>query len=534
MFHKLFVFLLVASFLISACGNMPPIPISSTPTSAATLTPSATVTPTPAPSSTLTQTLTPSPTPLPVFIRGEFEYDFQSGVVPAELVAGGLGEVTFGIAQSAGGEISTEGMKSQNIIPLVKDGAVLNAVSGNVVFLPFPEKMLTEDGQEVSYSKDQSGQGWAAYTDASGNLLRKMITRIPNAATIVAGVSFNSSDRGTVYAVKLSASGEVQGKARLVFDDQTTLSVVFESGEVAIDINNQPSTPNFSNASWEVDLLRELEDKLSAAGVVFNPDTTSKLVRDNYAFTLRLSKGILARSGLRYVRLPDSVFDKLFLHSMGRFMYFQRNLYPVRYVEFHQAADLVATGSIENFNNPIYMQLAENNLKEGPVPFKFNNADISGSVSEMEMNMVSKNEFLNAVIPALHNEGMAYSSKAPWIDPRWDADVAAFINGNTLVIYAYDLERPEEQRDKYPLEIQDKLNHWKNFDGILMFWSTITILMQINFATDLSPEVGVTFTTQEFVCGVNPNLTQDFSKLCKDILDQTFIPGYKPVATPTP
>ena len=56
----------------------------------------------------------------------------------------------------------------------------------------------------------------------------------------------------------------------------------------------------------------------------------------------------------------------------------------------------------------------------------------------------------------------------------------------------------------------------------------------INFATDLSPEVGVTFTTQEFVCGVNPNLTQDFSKLCKDILDQTFIPGYKPVATPTP
>ncbi|HLE49177.1 MAG TPA: hypothetical protein VI819_04085, partial [Patescibacteria group bacterium] len=150
---------------------MPPIPISSTPTSAATLTPSATVTRTPAPSSTSTQTPTPSPTPLPVFIRGEFEYDFQSGVVPAELVAGGLGEVTFGVAKSAGGEISTEGMKSQNIIPLVKDSATLNAVSGNVVFLPFPEKMLTEDGQEVSYSVDQSGQGWAAYIDANGNLL---------------------------------------------------------------------------------------------------------------------------------------------------------------------------------------------------------------------------------------------------------------------------------------------------------------------------------------------------------------------------
>src|SRR3989338_10695359 len=96
--QKLLAFLLAVSFLVSACGNMPPIPISSTPTSAATLTPSATVTPTPAPSSTLTQTLTPSPTPLPVFIRGEFEYDFQSGVVPAELVAGGVGEVKIGRA----------------------------------------------------------------------------------------------------------------------------------------------------------------------------------------------------------------------------------------------------------------------------------------------------------------------------------------------------------------------------------------------------------------------------------------------------
>ena len=511
MFHKLFVFLLVASFLISACGNMPPIPISCTPTSAATLTPSATVTPTPAPSSTLTQTLTPSPTPLPVFIRGEFEYDFQSGVVPAELVAGGLGEVTFGIAQSAGGEISTEGMKSQNIIPLVKDGAVLNAVSGNVVFLPFPEKMLTEDGQEVSYSKDQSGQGWAAYTDASGNVLRKMITRIPNAATIVAGVSFNSSDRGTVYAVKLSASGEVQGKARLVFDDQTALSVVFASGEVAIDVGGQPSIPNFQAGNWEKDALRELDAKLAAAGVVFTPDTTTVLETEYYKYTYRLSKGILARSGERYVKIPPDRLDLMYSWTVAKFMFVQRNNYPDRYNEF-----FVRQGDWQYQETYEFATLAKENFKQGPAPIKFNNGSL-GSFNELEMNFVSKAEFLDIVIPALQALGVTYSVKPPWAVPGADQDIAAFISGNKLITFYYD--RKPGERNRQPIELASD-RETMYFSLFIACLGTTTYTM-INLTTNF--EWSNVFPGGIF-CGIN-NTNKGLVEFCRPYINYTFNRG---------
>ena len=448
----------------------------------------------------------------------------------------------FGIAESAGGEISTEGMKSQNIIPLVKDGSILNAVSGNVVFLPFPEKMLTEDGQEVSYSVDQSGQGWAAYIDTSGNLLRKMITRIPNAATIDAGVSFNSSDRGTVYAVKLSESGEVQGKARLVFDAQTTLSVVFEAGEVAIDVNNQPVAPDYQTGNWEVDSLQKLYSRLNAAGLIFPPETTTRITQEHYGFVFSLSTGILKNSGLKYIHIPDDVADKMFLQTMGRFMYFLRDFYPERYSEFYDLAEKINNGTINVYGAEytLHSELAQKEYGEGPIPIKFNNSDISGLITGLEVNLVSKQEFTDIVIPVLDRNAIVYSAKAPWIHENFsgDSDFAAFISRERLIIFAYshgtsgDREGPHPE--SIPLELQKSKDRMILLTNVLNLWYRTVVLTQINFAGhdygtnsisryDLSTLM--VYPVQQFVCGPRESERIAWENHCKELLNQTFIPN---------
>src|SRR3990172_1372310 len=540
MFRKLFFFLLAISFLLFACTvatntPYPGVLVTEPASTTQALTPDKTDEPTTAPTVAPTATVTPepSPTPIPTSVPGNFEFAFQPGFIPAELEAGGLGEVTFGIAQSAGGEISTEGMRSQNIIPLVKDGSILNAVSGNVVFLPFPEKMLTEDGQEVSSSVDQSGQGWAAYIDANGNLLRKMITRIPNAATIVAGVSFNSSDRGTVYALKLGSAGEVLGKARLVFDDQTALSVVFEAGEVAIDVNNQPSTPNFSNASWEVDLLRELENKLSAAGVVFTPDTTSHLETDYYGFTVRFSEGILKRSGQKYVRLHPEVMKRLFLQSMGQLLYFQRDLFPDRYESFYQI-ELI---DYYTEDPSILARLAPEALEEGLVPFRFRSKDLSGSINSLKFNYVSKKEFEEVVAPILNTVGINHTLGPEWMPAIQDSEIAAFFHNNQLLVYTYTLGVAGDRKQDYWAPLEILYNDPGNlYFGIAFDWATtMKFLQEISGPPELWQYIlwRGTYTREWYLFCIDYPETSGLVG-CQALIKYTFTPGIPIPPTPIP
>jgi len=302
MFHKLFVFLLVASFLISACGNMPPIPISSTPTSAATLTPSATVTPTPAPSSTLTQTLTPSPTPIPT----------------------------------------------------------------------------------------------------------STATKTP--------------------------------------------------------------TP--------VDILAELEKK----GVIFSTDTTNKIDLGYGKFSLHFSQGILKRSGLKYIRLHPQVMENFYLQAMGEFMYFNRDYYPEVYGDFF-------TFQLSVYRYPedetLLRKLAREILDSGPAPLKFDVGNISGSVNELDMYLVSKDEFINSVLPTLDEMILTYIHNPGWFVPEKDFDIATYLYGNRLVVYAYDLGKPDERiqyRDS-PLEILyfDPVNlYW----GIFKTWKDAVDLLQLAMAPE--------------------------------------------------
>lgn len=493
MFSKLFAFFLVVNLLVSACAvatNTPDPGVFSTPV-VGTPVPSTTtlVTPINVTTSTDTPTLTatsePSPTPIPTSLPGNFEFPFQPGFIPAELEAGGLGEVSFGTAQSAGGEISTEGMKSQNIIPLVKDGSILNAVSGNVVFLPFPERMLTEDGQELTYSVEQSGSGWAAYVDTNGSLLRKMVTRITRDETIVAGVSFNEADRGAVYAVKLSATGEILGKASLVFSADSALSVVFDFGGVSVDVDGNSVLPDFTGSKWQVDTSRTLETQLAAQGVVFTTDTTSRLQTDKYSFTIRFSEGILKRSGVTYLRLAPQVLETMFFQAMGNFMFFSKEKYPDIYQELF-ANDVLVEVEGQGWSLNKASEFARVKIQDGPVPFEISENGVSGLINDVEMNLVSKSEFTDLVVPLLRRLGIGFVQRPEWInDPAWDddSDIAAFMVENKLVIFSYNLGQSYErvQTRGAPLEILYN-NPDLLYFGIYASWGKSSRLMQVLLA----------------------------------------------------
>ena len=102
MFRKLFFFLLAISFLLFACTvatntPYPGVLVTEPASTTQALTPDKTEEPTTAPTVAPTATVTPepSPTPIPTSVPGNFEFAFQPGFIPAELEAGGLGEVTF-------------------------------------------------------------------------------------------------------------------------------------------------------------------------------------------------------------------------------------------------------------------------------------------------------------------------------------------------------------------------------------------------------------------------------------------------------
>ena len=550
MFRKLVSLLLAVGLILSACAvalNTSDPGVFSTPNHTeaevvvSTQTPirtfAPTLTPTPAVTSSSTPTPEPSPTPIPTSVPGEFEFPFQPGFIPAELEAGGLGEVTFGVAKSAGGEISTEGMKSQNIIPLVKDSATLNAVSGNVVFLPFPEKMLTEDGQEVSYSVDQSGQGWAAYIDANGNLLRKMVTRIPNGGTIVAGVSFNPSDRGTVYAVKLNDSGEILGKARVVFDAQTSISLVFEAGKVDINIGGNVVTPDYSIGRWLVDPLATLDNNLRSAGVIFTPDTTNKIDLGYGSFTLKFSQGILKRSGVKYIKLHPQVMENFFLQAMGEFMYFNRDYYPDRYKDFF-SFQLSPLWTVNTLEDPtIIRKLAKKILESGPAPIRFDVGSMQGSVNEIDMYLVSKDEFLNSVLPTLDTTH-TYIHNLGWLAPgNWDLDAATFIEGNRLIVVGYYLGIPNETPLPWfrPLEISYGDNIEYLYWGIYNNWRNMVALLQVGMAPgSMKYEAHQQYGKDKDMICLGADANAGNTKKCLPYIRYTFTRGLPIPPTPTP
>jgi hypothetical protein len=144
------------------------------------------------PSQKPTELVTPVPTeetpePAPTVVVGAFEYNFKPekpGYIPAELPsAGGVEKIIFNKAKSAGGEINTGQMKKEGYVPLAVEGGILSAEIKNLIFLPYPSKILYENSQgmleELDYSLEHSGQGFAAYVDKEGNVRRKMLIILP-------------------------------------------------------------------------------------------------------------------------------------------------------------------------------------------------------------------------------------------------------------------------------------------------------------------------------------------------------------------
>jgi len=192
-----------------------------------------------------TETLEPIPTTVP----GDFEYDFdptRPGYIPAELAgAGGLGEIIFNSSVSGGGEIITDVMKEEGLVPLVAEGAVLSAESGHAVFLPYPERMSYETPEEVleelTFSQEDSSIGIAAYVDADGVVRQRMLIQIPTPTEgeYIAGISYNSEDLGTVYLLRLATDGNILERARLVFSADTDISIQQAEGRVRLFINGE-------------------------------------------------------------------------------------------------------------------------------------------------------------------------------------------------------------------------------------------------------------------------------------------------------
>jgi len=130
-------------------------------------------------------------------------------------------------------------------------------------------------------------------------------------------------------------------------------------------------------------------------------------------------------------------------------------------------------------------KLAREILDSGPAPLKFDVGNISGSVNELDMYLVSKDEFINSVLPTLDEMILTYIHNPGWFVPEKDFDIATYLYGNRLVVYAYDLGKPDERiqyRDS-PLEILyfDPVNlYW----GIFKTWKDAVDLLQLAMAPE--------------------------------------------------
>ena len=277
--------------MVSSCGPIARAegPGSLTPTEAV-----ATEVFTPTPEITPTPTVEPNPTVVP----GQFEYDFQPDrpdYIPAAIAgAGGTGEIGFNVAESGSGEIPTETIKEEGYVPLVVEEGVLSAEVGGVTFLPYPERMLYENEsgvlEELRFSLEDSGPGYAAYIDSAGVVRQKMLTLIPNpeAGTLVAAVSFNEQDRGTVYVLGLSETGSIVTRVRLVFDPDTEIrtSIVNGGARVYLDGERVLIRDNEFRPAQRVGLVGtafiELGDIPEELTAPLSPETVSDLrLRDS-------------------------------------------------------------------------------------------------------------------------------------------------------------------------------------------------------------------------------------------------------------
>ncbi|OGM59245.1 hypothetical protein A3A75_03920 [Candidatus Woesebacteria bacterium RIFCSPLOWO2_01_FULL_39_10] len=348
---------------------------------------------------------------------------------------------------------------------------------------------------------------------------------------------------GVPVKISIDPDGQVSSvKANAIFVTPAT-SVDIEAG--VIDIGGQRLT--FIGGEPEIQVL-ENEALRNLNNELFPPDTSSELVTDHYRFDLRLSEGILDRSGYRYVHLPPEVLEKMFLYSMGRYMYFLRDFYPDEYAEFFEVADKINNleEGFEFNNNPIYMDLAREKVENGPVPMRFNNAPIEGLVNEVEMNFVSKEEFDTRVIPTLNSEGITFSQKPDWVTEKWNWDSAAFIEGNKLTIYSFNLgvndpSQPPSKYDIDPLELQENPDRYLAYWLIWGTWRTSATVMQVNFAgrdyggTQISRyDISNMMVTQDLYCGPRSSERVSMRTHCREILNQTFIPGYQAPPTPAP
>src|SRR3990167_6088895 len=184
-----------------------------------------------------------------------------------------------------------------------------------------------------------------------------------------------------------------------------------------------------------VDILAELEKK----GVIFSTDTTNKIDLGYGKFSLHFSQGILKRSGLKYIRLHPQVMENFYLQAMGEFMYFNRDYYPEVYGDFFtfQLSPLWTVNTLED--PTIIRKLAKKILESGPAPIRFDVGSMQGSVNEIDMYLVSKDEFLNSVLPTLDTTH-TYIHNLGWLAPgNWDLDAATFIEGNRLIVVGYYL-----------------------------------------------------------------------------------------------
>ncbi len=241
------------------------------------------------------------------------------------------------------------------------------------------------------------------------------------------------------------------GKARLAYNSTTSISVVFENGDVNVNIRNKPVVPNFQSGEWDTDL----KALLAQQGILFPERTASIYVAENYGFSVFFSQGIFANSGFRTLRddngninihIPSEVMDLWILQQMGRYMYFQRDLNP-RYDVFNDVAEDVCAhfaadgNATYMYRNPVFRDNAREILADGPVPLQFRwiFENISGVVNKVEFNFVSKAEFA-LVHDLLDEQEIDYAYH--WPDPDQgfapaDYGYLYFFSGDTLIVYAY-------------------------------------------------------------------------------------------------
>jgi len=301
--------------------------------------------------------------------------------------------------------------------------------------------------------------------------------------------------------------------------------------------------PTPTNTPEPVDILAKLKEN----GVEFPPETTTELETEDYKYTVSFSKGILERSGINYVHLAPEVMETMFLQSMGNFMYFSRDNYPEIYKDFFDPSILSIPDEQYSWSLAPVRELAEGVLKNGPVPVKFNSGNISGLINDLEINLVSKKEFFDEVLPTLQGERLNFAQSAEWIDPQWDSDIAAFINGNKMSIYSYDLGRPDFKNSPYyipPVELSSRTPDTPTPDNLYFSiygnWARAVVLTQMTLIPEdkywdnVSVAYQLFATQQEIMC---PGITRSKRSLvadCKQYINYTFNPNSPVPPTPGP